>query len=276
MLMKYFLKNYNANIYIIILYNMDIIKILESNQQLLLYQDLDGCSLLMYLCGSPCYVRSNNFIFLKLISNIRKCNIDDRIIIAKYMLEKKININSTMVTGESSLMIAIYYYPEIAKFLIETSDNIDINIKNYKGWTALTVSINKLDYDIIELLINKGINLNCQDNDGLTPFMHLLRQINNSSAIKIIDLLIENDINYDIVDNKGRTILMHYFMNSLDNIDVQLTVILIKKSNLNVRDYKNNTSYDYYYTYCCNIDETLGMILKGEIKINTVKSARKN
>ena len=58
--------------------------------------------------------------------------------------------------------------------------------------------------DVIQLLINKGANLNIQDNDGYTALARICRDHNKDNLYTdIIKLLLDNgaDINISIVGN---------------------------------------------------------------------------
>ena len=48
----------------------------------------------------------------------------------------------------------------------------DINLRNARGQTALSLAISEAFTDMIELLIEHGADVNADDNDGDTP-LHL-------------------------------------------------------------------------------------------------------
>lgn len=88
------------------------------------------------------------------------------------------------------------------KELLET--DININIKDDDGYTALTHSVYGGYLKCVKLLIKKGANVNIKDNNGYTALM----EATTHGYIEIVKFLLENGADPNIRDNKGYTSLM--------------------------------------------------------------------
>ena len=80
--------------------------------------------------------------------------------------------------------------------LINANVNINLNIINDKGYTALMIAIRKNFIDIVKLLINAGADLDIQDNEGDTALMMSAR----SNLIDIVKLLLDAGANVNIIN----------------------------------------------------------------------------
>ena len=88
------------------------------------------------------------------------------------------------------------------KELLET--DININIKDDDGYTALTHSVYGGYLKCVKLLIKKDANVNIKDNNGYTALM----EATTHGHIEIVKVLLENGADPNIRDNKGYTALM--------------------------------------------------------------------
>jgi ankyrin repeat protein len=82
----------------------------------------------------------------------------------------------------------------------------DVNDRDEEGWTALHWAVLKSNENTAEHLINKGANVNCQDNYGRTPLDIVAP---GAEDMKIIDVLLKNikkeKVDVNCVDNERRT-----------------------------------------------------------------------
>ena len=95
------------------------------------------------------------------------------------------------------------------KELLET--DININIKDDDGYTALTHAVYGGYLKCVKLLIKKGANVNIKDNNGYTALMEAIlvaRMGWHTGYIEIVKFLLENGADPNIRDNKGYTALM--------------------------------------------------------------------
>ena len=84
------------------------------------------------------------------------------------------------------------------------ANQVDINIKDSDGWTALMYATDTDDRKMISLLIELGADVNMQDNDGQTALMNAIFV----NATKSANYLIKHGANINIRDNNGQTPLM--------------------------------------------------------------------
>jgi ankyrin repeat protein len=141
---------------------------------------------------------------------------------AKMLIEHNSDINAVDRNGLNSLQIAIMKKNDkIIKMFLETRDNVNINSKSNTGETALHMTCNLQLYDIANLLIKKGANINVQDFEHeFSPLDYSI--INND--IKMVALLVKNGANVNTQDFFGNTPL-HY---SIKEENYEIVNILIK------------------------------------------------
>ena len=100
----------------------------------------------------------------------------------KLLFEKDINIvNAVDDRGSSMLILACYRgNQEVAKFLIE--NKADLNYVSKNG-TALMACVVKSEFQLVDVLLKKNVNLDLTDVNGLTALM-LAVQFKNIEMVK--------------------------------------------------------------------------------------------
>jgi len=93
--------------------------------------------------------------------------------IAQYLINVGIDINARTTQGNSPLILSLMnndqeWAKRFSELLLE-NENIDINLPNNKGETALHWAAQKNNNEIVYLLISKGSEINARDNKGKTP-----------------------------------------------------------------------------------------------------------
>jgi len=133
--------------------------------------------------------------------------------ITNTIIKNGANINLQDIYGNSPLMYAINENNlEIIKLFIDY-DNLNYNLTNIYGETALHIILKKnIKLDILEYLI-KNTNLNIQDNNGNTCLM-LLKNFN-----KFKDILENKELNIFIKNNNNET-LYDLIKNNSDKINI--------------------------------------------------------
>ncbi len=92
-------------------------------------------------------------------------------------------------------------------------EGTDINIKNDKGWTALMGASMNGHLEIVELLIEKGADVN--DNIiGTTVLM--CASLNGH--IEIVEFLIDNGADVNVRDSRGSNVLKYASKNGHEEI----------------------------------------------------------
>jgi len=92
---------------------------------------------------------------------------------------------------------------EQAKKLLEEPD-IDINFTDCYGHNALNNACHKGNFEIVELLVNKGTKINLTDRAGWTPLINAC----NDNHVAIAKLLIEKGADVNLPDDWKRTPLI--------------------------------------------------------------------
>ena len=159
---------------------------------------------------------------------------------------KLVNIKDK--NNETFLSYAIKRKNESICKLIIISPLLDLTYKDSKGNSYLHLSVINELMTIIELLLEKGININSQNDEGNTA----LHYAYNNYNIKIISLLIKNNAELDIENNQG------------------LTPEKIRKNSLN-SDININSSFNDYLnksSYYNNFDKNLSIQLKNNNENN--------
>ncbi len=106
------------------------------------------------------------------------------------LLQSGVDINSQYKnTGTSALMIAssYYYYDGIVQYLIEKGANV--NLQDNEGKTALLwAASNSLPNS--NILVANGADVNIASNDGMTPFLQATLGVSSGKVpLEMCDLL---------------------------------------------------------------------------------------
>lgn len=165
---------------------------------------------------------------------------------------------------------------DIDRIKILLDRGIDINIKDNKGYSALSYAIINQQTDIMKILIENGISVNQTNSTGQTPIQLILRNFpeNRYNIINMIDILIKNGVDINTEDGNADTPLMYMVK------DRSRDIVYIHGIYLIIIDYlvKNGADvtreHDHGYTpleiaiNCCSVDTV--EILLNHIKINDV------
>lgn len=132
---------------------------------------------------------------------------------AKFLLEQGANPNETDMNGISVVMYATQAEnPEpILQLLVEKGAKLEE--KNQQGSTALASASDSGNVKAVRALCAAGANVNTVDNDGSTPLISVITNIQliktpNENVKEIVDILLSKGANPDIADNKGITLEM--------------------------------------------------------------------
>lgn len=74
------------------------------------------------------------------------------------------------------------------------------------GDTILFFAIRMKNIKAVEILINKGFNVEFKNNDGDTPFHFAIK--NSNTPLEIMNIFLSKTTNFNIQNNKGETLLM--------------------------------------------------------------------
>jgi len=134
-----------------------------------------------------------------------------------------------------SVMLKYEVYNEISKKILDKG----INSVNSNNWSNLMLACFYGNLEIVEYLLNRGVDVNYQSLDGYTALMIASEQSNESSSIEVIIKLIENGA---YVNFKNEKLGLNAFMlacinfNTTSSID---TVKLLLKNKAYINDENN-------------------------------------
>ena len=101
--------------------------------------------------------------------------------------------------------------------------------------------------DVVKVLVEKGANINAQDEDGQTA-LHLANgrePIEEYFYLKVITCLIENGANVNVQDKNGNTPLHNSLNNANIAGDLKIPKLLIKKgANIEATNNKGEAPFD--------------------------------
>lgn len=148
-----------------------------------------------------------------------------------------LDINSKTKTGDTALHIACNLQEkEIVEILLK-NDEIEINAQDFENeFTPLIYAVNLSNFDIVNILLENGANVNLQDGFGNTVVHYSVIEDN----IKILSRLVEFDPNLNLWNTDGKTPLHQAFSSSDKNLNTIIN-LLINKTNLNIQDNDGNT-----------------------------------
>ena len=155
----------------------------------------------------------------------------------KKLLDEGADINTICKScyNQDALMIALNYKNhDIVNFLMEKGITID-NRQNDFGYTLVMLAVILEDKDILQVFIDKGVDINIPDNDGWTPVMVAA----SNGNLEIFNLLMDNDAILDRINTDGEDALLIAI--SGENSDIIKYLIEIADMDASTQDaYGNN------------------------------------
>lgn len=126
------------------------------------------------------------------------------------------------------------------------SYDADVNYKKADGKNLVFDLVEYGAFDILDILVEYGIDVNCVDSEGNTPLMRLIDkglQIQEASLkavfIKKLQSFLKYKVSLDIQDKEGKTVI-HKAVIADDTLVVEK--LMIKKANLNIKDNHGRTA----------------------------------
>jgi ankyrin repeat protein len=168
---------------------------------------------------------------------------------AEYLLNFGADANKTADDGTTAIFYALSQKNSEKDFdLIEllVANGANIDKANLEGITPLILCCNEPDFEFTRYLLEFGADANKANNDGHTPFFYALQK----KSIEIMDLLLTYGADINAIDESGATPLIYSLYS--EKIDFHMVKCLVSngadvnKANkysttpLNIACYKNN------------------------------------
>jgi ankyrin repeat protein len=137
----------------------------------------------------------------------------------KFLLAEKANIESRDLFDHTPLFVAVKRnHFECVKILLENNADVKIIPKGESigNQTVLHVAASTADADVVNLLLDKKLEIEASDDNGMTP-LHWAAQYGKIETVK---LLLDKGANFYAKDNYGETPLFA----TLYSVDEQLAV----------------------------------------------------
>lgn len=153
------------------------------------------------------YYRNNEII--QLIRNKKKnidifeaCCIGELDIVKKSLAEKPELVNSFSTDGFTPLGLSCFFgHFEIVKYLVGAGADVNIPSSNPFKVAPIHSASAISNYDITDLLIRHGANVNATQQSGVTP----LHSAAHNGKVDIIKLLIDHGANVDAMTEDSKT-----------------------------------------------------------------------
>lgn len=166
----------------------------------------------------------------QLIREVRMNNVKD----AEELIIQGADVNYEDDFGTMPIFIAIQYkLYDMAEMLI--NHGADVNIDH--GVTPLINAIDVGSIRMVELLINRGANINYMDHSGITPLTWALY----IKSDKIAEILIKRGADVNHANFKGETPLMIACNNGNENL---IDLLIINGANIDAKNMDGNTAFD--------------------------------
>ena len=147
------------------------------------------------------------------------------------------NVDIQDYCGNTALMIALNCVSNNSHYQIIDllKENVDLNLQNQEGWTALMFASKNGHYQVVELLIKEKADPNIQAQNGVTALM-IACEI---GRYHVVDLLLKENADHSLQDQEGWTPLMF----ASDNGHYQAVELLLNKNaDPNLQDQEGWTS----------------------------------
>ena len=140
------------------------------------------------------------------------------IVIVKMLLQNGALQSFKDKTGRSALCHATKHgHRDIVKLFWEIGQ-VNVDIRDITGRTCLSVAASRSDFEMLDLFLCWGADINCQDKNLTTPLM--VAVINNNFSI--VKYLIEHGARIDIYDNIGINVVQLAQVKGNENIRTYL------------------------------------------------------
>lgn len=127
---------------------------------------------------------------------------------ARLLIEQRANLDLVSEHIYTALMFAVGRLGNdvsVPNVQLMIAKNVDMNVQNNEGKTALMIALERRNDEIGKALIEHGANLHLIDRKGITA---LILAIQYSLDSKLIEMIIEKNVDMDFQDAYDRTPLL--------------------------------------------------------------------
>lgn len=188
---------------------------------------------------------------------IAACKATNKEIFLK-ILAKGANINEYSEDDDNSLLHSAVNCTNESAILFFIKNGIDINRMNRSGATPLILLAEKekwFNYDIAEILLENGANINLKNNDGNSALHYLVRD-----KIENVELLLKYDADVNIVNNDNETPILTAVLYGGKQEVIEL--LIRYKADINIANNSGKTPL-FYAIEKNNLDIAKILILAG-------------
>ena len=126
------------------------------------------------------------------------------VLVAQVLIDGGADINVRDEKGYTALLHAIEARYEDVEYILWNHPNLDPRARGLNGVTALSSYVWRERTDAVKKLLDRGADVNAQDNDGDAP-LHGAAQNGN---VEILDILLDKGANPNLKNKQGGTPLM--------------------------------------------------------------------
>lgn len=135
---------------------------------------------------------------------------DGKADILRYLLAAGSPVDARMKNGNTAFSCAIDgNHVECAQILMEAGAEIDPR-GQVRNWRLLHSTVGFSRYDSFLFLLEQGVEIDCKNEDGVTPLMHAVRccagkKQNLKEGLPYVEKLLAVGAHMDLRDNEGRS-----------------------------------------------------------------------
>lgn len=164
--------------------------------------------------------------------------------IIQKLVDLGLPINTKDNAGQTPLILACKHENKQAVNILIKNDEIEIDLQDNNGKTALMYATLFQNLDIIKTLLSYNANINLPDKENDTPLMYAVMLKN----LSIIELLLKEKANPNVKNNKGQFPITYAAKEHHNDIDVYtkiIKVLLDYNADPKVQDKFKNTALTY-------------------------------
>ena len=150
---------------------------------------------------------------------------------------------NTILMSTIKSKLDMYNISRVVSLLLEKGANV--NTQNENGYTALMLACDNenIDLDIIEMLLEKGADLNIRDSKGRTALMLAC----TTGYSSLVEILLKRGSNVNITNSSGSTALMFACLKDGKDRNKIIKMLLNKDADVNIINRNGDTALNLLY-----------------------------